>query len=146
LKDAKAELGVEASSRWKATSAENLDFSKLKILLVEDSPDNQNLVQRILSRRSAQVAIVNNGVEAIETAMKEEPDVILMDVQMPVMDGYTATQRLRELGFAKPIIALTAHAMNQVHQRCLEVGCTDYLPKPINASELVRKIAQHTAH
>jgi len=121
-----------------------VDLSNVKVLLVEDAIDNQNPVRRILSRKNAQLSVASNGIEGIEKASREEFDIILMDVQMPVMDGYTATQKLRAQGFQKPIIALTAHAMHEVHHRCMEVGCTDYISKPINSKNLIEKVAWHT--
>jgi len=120
-----------------------VDLSNVHVLVVEDSPDNQNLVLRILSKRKAEVTVADNGLEGVNKAINGDFDLILMDVQMPVMDGYTATQTLRAKGFEKPIIALTAHAMNEVQSRCLEVGCTDYLPKPLNSKDLLEKIAKH---
>lgn len=123
---------------------ENADhLSKLHILLVEDSPDNQQLIWRILMKKGAKIEIADNGMEGVSMALRGNYDLILMDIQMPLMDGYTATMRLREHGYMKPIIALTAHAMSEVRQKCLQVGCTDHLPKPINAIDLVSVISKH---
>ena len=113
----------------------------LKILLVEDAKDNQQLIHRYLSRQGAEVEIVENGLEGLQAALRGDYHLVLMDIQMPVMDGYTATSELRSRGYDKPIIALTAHAMSDVRQRCMDVGYTDHLPKPINSKELVQKIA-----
>lgn len=121
------------------------DLSQIKVLVVEDSPDNQNLINTILSKANASVTIANNGLEGFEEAVSERYDVVLMDVQMPVMDGYTATQKLREQGFDRPIIALTAHAMSGVHRRCLDAGCTDYLAKPINTRALIEKVSRYAS-
>lgn len=118
-----------------------IDLDGLQVLVVEDSPDNQNLIWRILTRREAAVTIAANGLEGVHKAFYGDFDVVIMDMQMPTMDGYTATQTLRGRGYDRPIIALTAHAMSDVQQRCLEIGCDDYLSKPIQAEVLVAKVA-----
>ena len=112
------------------------DLGNKKILVVEDVIDNQMLTRLYLGRKGMKVQFANNGKEGMDKALAEDFDLILMDMQMPVMDGYTATQELRKLGYAKPIIALTAHAMKEDRDRCLEAGCDDYLTKPIESSAL----------
>ncbi|MEM9064591.1 MAG: ATP-binding protein [Planctomycetota bacterium] len=108
----------------------------LRFLVVEDGPDNQRLIRYHLESAGARVTLANDGIEAIETMRAEtkaaQHHAILMDMHMPRLDGYSATQRLREEGFDLPIIALTAHAMNGDRERCLEAGCSDYLAKPID--------------
>lgn len=113
----------------------NLQKNKT-ILLVDDSVDNQFLVQTILSKWGLRVELASNGKEAIEKVKKENYDLILMDMQMPIMDGYTACAQLTEESCQIPIIALTANAMKEDRDRCLQVGCKDYLSKPIHKNQL----------
>lgn len=119
-------------------------LENLRILLVEDSADNQHLIWRYLSKYGAYVEIADNGLEGMTKAMAGDHDIVLMDLQMPVMDGYTAVGNLRARGYRKPIIALTAHAMSDVRKKCQDVGCNDHLPKPINVHELVSTVFRHT--
>jgi CheY-like chemotaxis protein len=117
----------------------------VRVLVVDDAPDNQQLLWRFLTKYGAIVDSAENGLQGYRKALAGEFDIVLMDLQMPEMDGYTATHKLRSAGFRKPIIALTAHAMTEVRQKCLNVGCTDHLPKPINPRELIGTIAQYTS-
>lgn len=117
----------------------------VKILLVDDTPDNQELISKVLGEHKVIVDVANDGLLGMKKALSGRYDLVLMDLQMPVMDGYTATQRLRERGYDKPIIALSAHAMNEVRLECLNVGCTDYLTKPINFNELLQVVGKYAA-
>lgn len=124
------------------------DQSQLKgkrVLVVEDSPENQMLIQLFLDKKDMQVECADNGKEGIEKATKNDYDLVLMDMQMPVVDGYTATEELRRRGYKTPIIALTAHAMKEDRERCMRVGCNDYLTKPIDSPVLYRTLAAHLA-
>ena len=103
-----------------------------KVLLAEDNVDNQRLVSMYLKKLGADVVIANNGKEAIELTRVDIFDLILMDMQMPVMNGLDATQRLREMGYTKPIVALTANAMKEDIDACNAVGCDDFIHKPIS--------------
>lgn len=117
-------------------------LSGVRILLVEDSPDNRLLIKNILSRKGAAIEFANNGREGVDLALKQEFDLILMDIQMPVLDGLQATAELRQKGFRKPIIALTAHAMTEERAKTLAVGCNEYLTKPIEVAKLVNAVAK----
>jgi CheY-like chemotaxis protein len=114
-----------------------------KVLVVEDSKDNQMLVKLILDRQGMRVDFANNGSEGYKRAIAGQYDLVLMDMQMPVMDGYQATNELRSNGYTKPIIALTAHAMKEDRERCLQAGCSDYLTKPIDSNVLYGTLARH---
>lgn len=120
-------------------------LSSTRILLVDDVEDNRLLIQRMLSKRGAQLTLATNGEEGLSQALANNYDIVLMDIQMPVMDGYTATRKLRQAGYKKPIIALTAHAMKDDRDRCLEAGCTDYLTKPVQVDSLVQTILFHSS-
>ena len=112
------------------------------VLVADDSPDNRFLISRMLELSDFRVATVENGREAVEAAQNGEFDVVLMDIQMPLMDGYEATRALRAGGFTKPIVALTAHAMREEALRTRAAGCDAHLSKPIDRAELVRTIVQ----
>lgn len=118
------------------------------VLLVEDNITNQEIAREILERANLEVTIAENGAQAIELINKKNYHVILMDVQMPVMDGYQATINIRkhpdEHKSKIPIIAMTAHAMKGDRERCLEVGMDDYISKPFEPEELVNKVAAWT--
>jgi CheY-like chemotaxis protein len=116
-----------------------------RVLLVEDSPDSQRLLATLLRRIGLEVGIASNGRHGCEVALaaleRDEPfDVILMDMQMPELDGYAATQQLRAAGYTAPIIALTAHSLQDERERVLAAGCDDYATKPIPQAELRRLI------
>jgi signal transduction histidine kinase/CheY-like chemotaxis protein/HPt (histidine-containing phosphotransfer) domain-containing protein len=108
----------------------------INVLLVEDGDTNRKLIKLLLERAGAHVATAENGEVGCRVALSRSFDVILMDMQMPVLDGYSATRRLRDWGQTVPIIALTANAMSADRQKCLDAGCTDYLTKPINTEQL----------
>lgn len=114
----------------------------MNILVVEDSPDNQALISILLSKAGAAVEIADDGEAGIEAALGSEFDVVLMDVQMPRMDGISAIRVLRERGYKKPVIALTAHAMKEERERCIDAGYTDFLSKPIQREALFNLLAQ----
>lgn len=119
-------------------SATKID--NIKILLVEDSPDNQDFIKRVLEKRGAVVDTADNGKEGVQKAISGAYDVVLMDMQMPVLDGYAATKNLRALGFKKPILALTAHALAEERLKTKDAGCNAHITKPIDTNLLVEAI------
>ncbi len=123
---------------------------QLKILLAEDNIVNQKLAVALMHKNGHKISVVENGLLAVEKYKRETYDLILMDVQMPVMDGMQATRNIRQIESKKgtriPIIALTAHANNTVRERCLAAGMDEYVTKPIRANELYRIVAQLTGN
>jgi CheY-like chemotaxis protein/HPt (histidine-containing phosphotransfer) domain-containing protein len=143
------EAGIPESGSEPASNATTTALT-CKVLLAEDGIDNQLLISTHLTRAGARVTVAENGRIANDMAMAAllagDPfDVILMDMQMPEMDGYAATSELRRKGYKAPIVALTAHAMAGDRERCIGAGCTDYLTKPISRTKLVEAVASHTA-
>lgn len=114
-----------------------------KILLVEDNTDNQQLFKLLLEKTGATVKIVENGKEAVATAMAEAFDLIFMDMQMPIMDGVEATKILRSKGYDGVIISLTANAMKQDREACFEAGCNDYITKPVSEKTLFNTVCEY---
>ena len=116
-------------------------LDKVRILLVEDGESNRDLVSLVLREAGATIETAENGQEGILAAISSEFDLILMDMQMPILDGYKAASHLRSLKLDVPIVALTAHAMRGDEQRCRDAGCSGYLTKPIDIDELLRVIS-----
>ncbi len=133
-------MGLEDSTEMMRPARGDILRGK-SILLAEDSYDNQLLIKKFLTLAGAEVDTAMNGQEAIQKAMNRDYDVILMDVQMPELDGIAATRRLRSNGYRRPIVALTAHALREERDKTLEAGCDDHLTKPIQRHELVRRVA-----
>src|SRR5579859_665002 len=119
--------------------------SMTRILVVEDNPDKRILITDILSALDYEVVLAGDGEEGVAKAGSEHPDLILLDMSLPIMDGWTAARKIRskpELRAIK-IIALTAHAMVGDRERALEAGCDDYIAKPIDLAELRGKLDLH---
>ncbi len=132
--EASEEIAAKSQSRWKFPSA--------RVLVVDDGDENRELVTVVLEEIGLQVEGAENGAVAIEKALREDFAVIYMDVQMPVMDGLTATRQLRERGLKTPIIALTAHAMKGFEEEIMQGGFSGYLTKPIDIDVMIRKLAE----
>jgi len=113
------------------------------VLVVEDSPTNQMLIDLILKKIGLQTELAENGLQAVQKAAAGKFDVILMDIQMPVMNGYEATRQLRKDGLKIPIIALTACAMKGDDEKCFAAGCSDYLTKPVDRKKLINTLAKY---
>lgn len=133
-------IANETSAFAQAAAGRQLD--DINILLVEDCYDNQVLLKHFLERAGAQVTLAGDGNSAVTKALEKDFDVILMDIQMPGLDGYSATQELRRKLYKKPIVALTAHVLNDERARCMDAGCDDYLSKPVDPSTLVSTVAK----
>ena len=113
-----------------------------KILLVEDNDMNRDMLSRRLRRKGYEVVMALDGQQAVEMAAAEKPDLILMDMSLPVLDGWEATRRIKAAAETRgiPVIALTAHAMSGDREKALESGCDDYDTKPIDLPRLLEKM------
>ncbi|MEZ6063195.1 MAG: ATP-binding protein [Planctomycetaceae bacterium] len=118
------------------------DLSGTRILIADDVEANRELFSHVLRSAGAECVLVDNGARAIDRARSRHFDLILMDMRMPEVDGYTATQQLRKDGITVPIVALTANGMDEDRRRCREVGCSGYLTKPISTSDLLAAVAK----
>ena len=115
-----------------------------KVLLVEDNEMNRDMLSRRLIRRGFQVVFAIDGKQGIELARRELPDIVLMDMSLPIIDGWEATRRLKADDTTRnvPIIGLTAHAMSGDREKAIEAGCDDYDTKPVELDRLIGKIAR----
>jgi CheY-like chemotaxis protein len=116
-----------------------------RILVIEDNPDNRTLLIDLLTSLSYEVLEGADGNEGVEKAISEKPDLILMDLSLPQKDGWQATKEIKANPETKdiPVIALTAHAMVGDKKRALDAGCNDYVSKPIDMMELIKKVQEH---
>ena len=105
---------------------------KAKILVAEDGEDNQILLSHLLKHLGADAVIVDNGQKALDRALEEEFDLLFLDMQMPILDGYKVASKLRDENYKTPIVALTANAMDGTKEKCIDAGCDDYLSKPFS--------------
>jgi signal transduction histidine kinase/CheY-like chemotaxis protein len=128
-----------------AAEMNTVSLNEVKVLIAEDNPMNQQLIKHLMKNWVIDHTIVNNGAEAVEALKKENFNIVLMDIQMPEMDGYTATTVIRkELKLQIPIIAMTAHAMMGEKEKCLQLGMNDYISKPLKETILYNIIAQYS--
>ncbi len=116
-----------------------------RILVVEDQPDNRQIIRDTLSATDYEVAEAEDGEEALAAVAKQRPDLILMDIQLPILDGYEATRRIKADPALRsiPIIAVTSYALSGEAEKAREAGCDDYVPKPYSPRELLAKIRQY---
>ena len=133
-----------------ATSLSESTRLSCHVLIVDDRRDIRFLSKQILTKAGATATECEDGLIAVEHVSASlndggGPDLILLDMQMPNLDGYATAQRLRSLGYAGPIVALTADAMQSDMNRCLEVGCNDYLSKPIDKAQMLKKVEALTS-
>jgi two-component system, cell cycle response regulator DivK len=137
-------MRARQTSRAKQTSrlAGAATLIMAKILVVEDNEMNRDMLTRRLQRRGYEVVIAVDGAQGLAMAQSESPALILMDISLPVLDGWEATRRLKMAPETKsiPVIALTAHAMSGDRERCIEAGCDDFDTKPVEIARLVGKI------
>lgn len=123
----------------------NGSIENCQILLVEDTIENQILISHILEKYGAKVSVAENGKVAIGLTEQNNFDLILMDMQMPVLDGFSATSLLRKKGYTKPIISLTAHAMQEDLKKCIDSGCNEVLTKPVTQAKLIQTVTKFCA-
>lgn len=118
------------------------------ILVAEDSDSNQALIELYFKQTACKLDFVGDGAEAVALFEQGDYDLVLMDIQMPKMDGYIATTRIRDIELARgsghvPVVAVTANAFKEDEEQCLAAGCTDYLAKPVRKAELLQTVARH---
>jgi CheY-like chemotaxis protein/HPt (histidine-containing phosphotransfer) domain-containing protein len=139
-------LGVHEilSTQWhiEETQAKRWKFPPCSVLVVDDGEENRELLNVVLSDIGIEVVTAGNGQQALDNISAREFDVVLMDVQMPVMDGYTAAGRIREMNKTIPVVAMTADAMAGAEQKCLDAGYSHYMSKPVDIDELVERLAE----
>jgi two-component system cell cycle response regulator DivK len=116
-----------------------------RILIVEDQEDNRQIMQDLLESAGYEVIIAVNGHEGVAKAQSDNPDLVLMDIQLPGLDGYEAARRIREAGAAgkMPIIAVTSYALGDDRRKALEAGCDDYVAKPVSPRDLLSKVRSY---
>ena len=116
-----------------------------RILVVEDQPDNRKIIRDVFALTGYEIIEAENGEEALAAIAKARPDLILMDIQLPIMDGYTATRRIKADPALRsiPVIAVTSYALSGEEKKAREAGCDDYIPKPYSPRELLAKVRQH---
>ncbi|MBX9655630.1 response regulator [bacterium] len=134
-----ADLNV---SRGTASQLTHSELNGKRVLVVDDGKTNREYIRFVLQEAVAIVETAENGKEAVDRVNENDFNVIVMDMQMPIMDGYTATRAIRKKGIETPILALTASAMSGDEQKCRQAGCSGYLSKPVEVSDLLRVVAE----
>jgi two-component system, cell cycle response regulator DivK len=116
-----------------------------RILVVEDQPDSRQIIRDMLAGTDYEITEAENGEEALTAIEKQRPDLILMDIQLPIMDGYTATNQIKANPALRsiPIIAVTSYALGSEEKKAREAGCDDYVTKPFSPRQLLAKIRQY---
>jgi two-component system cell cycle response regulator DivK len=116
-----------------------------RILVVEDQPDNRRIIRDMLAPTDYEITEAEDGQQALEAIAKQRPDLILMDIQLPIMDGHTAVSRIKADPALRsiPIIAVTSYALNGEEKKARAAGCDDYVPKPFSPRQLLAKIRQY---
>ena len=133
-------LKVEVPQKY----VDRASLDGIRVLVVEDSKDNQNLIHKVLTKCGADVDFASDGEQGVEKALSHYYDIVFMDIQMPKLDGYGATKKLREQGYVQPIIALTAHAMEEERQKTKEAGCDGHITKPLDIALLISTVSHFT--
>ncbi len=124
---------------------EGLQKSQGRILVVDDSPDIRLLLQAFLHSISTDVDTASNGKECLDKVLADDYSLVIMDIQMPVLDGYQTIKELRRRNYMKPVVALTAHAMSDERKRCLDLGFTDHISKPISSGSFLKVVAKYSS-
>ena len=116
-----------------------------RILVVEDQPDNRQIIRDMLAGTDYEIIEAEDGEQALEAIAKQRPDLILMDIQLPIMDGYTATRKIKADPTLRsiPVIAVTSYALSGEEKKAREAGCDDYVPKPFSPRQLLAKIRNY---
>ena len=125
------------------SNALNQDWGSKVILVVEDVDTNKIFFDAALRRTSAKILWAKDGQQAIDLFKENEVDLVLMDLQLPIMDGYTATREIKKINPQVPVIAQTAHVMSGEREKCIEAGCDDYLAKPIRLKVLIETLSKY---
>ncbi|MGL4944568.1 MAG: hybrid sensor histidine kinase/response regulator [Thermoguttaceae bacterium] len=151
LRDGGGESVVASDPKTPPPPVPTLPLARTRILLAEDSPDSRRLLELMLIKAGAEVVVVENGLEALERITEnwykgESFDVALIDMQMPIMDGYTAIRILRGIKYSRPLIALTAFTLPSEIQLCYVAGCDGYATKPIHREELIETVLRYRSH
>ncbi len=139
------EAGRETAVRPQVTRKNHIDeMAEARVLVVDDSPDNRMLIGAMLKKTGVHLDMAENGRSGVERALENKYDLVLMDIQMPEMDGYEAIKTLTDQGYDVPVVALTAHAMKGDRERCIKAGFTDYICKPVTRQALLNCLERYT--